>query len=234
MIFGGAGAIHGPLLSAEIGIGKIIVPRFSSVFCAFGGLVTDLLYDSISPARGEPLNAQVMQSAFEKMRTEAAEWLHKQTPNLAPEYEYTANLRYAGQSFDVPTHLSEDIVKTGNMATLAERFHTEHKRLFMHAHLNRDINAVAYQLRVRGKLPSPSSETTGILRSDAKPESSPGKIFFNGAWYAAPRYRQDTLPGDWSILGPAVIEQVTATTVVPPNFKVSLSKFGDLIMEREN
>jgi N-methylhydantoinase A len=104
----------------------------------------------------------------------------------------------------------------------------------MHAHLNRDINAVAYQLRVRGKLPSPSSETTGILRSDAKPESSPGKIFFNGAWYAAPRYRQDTLPGDWSILGPAVIEQVTATTVVPPNFKVSLSKFGDLIMEREN
>lgn len=232
MIFGGAGAIHGPLLSAEIGIGRVIVPRLSSGFCAFGGLVTDLLYDSISPARGEPLNPATMKGAYERMRKDATEWLHKQAPSIAPEYEYTANLRYAGQSFDVPTPLSEGIVQEGDMAGLAQRFHTEHKRLYMHAHPERDINAVALQLRVRGKLPRPGAEASGALRAGAKPESAPGKLFINGQWHEARRYRQDSLPGDWSIVGPAVIEQVTATTVVPPGFTVSLSKFGDLIIQR--
>ena len=232
MIFGGAGAIHGPLLSAEIGIGRVIVPRFSSVFCAFGGLVTDLLYDAISPARGAPLNPGTMRDAFDKMRIEAAEWLRTQAPDITPEYEYSASLRYVGQSFDVPTALSAEIVETGDMKALARNFDTEHMRLFMHAHPGRDISAIAYHLRVRGKLPAPGTDTEGILRTGMEPQSTSGRLFANGEWHDVRRYRQDTLPGDWSAIGPAVIEQVTATTVVPPHFKVSLSKFGDLIMER--
>jgi N-methylhydantoinase A len=231
MIFGGAGAIHGPMLSAETGIGKIIVPKFSSVFCAFGGLVTDLLYDAISPARGKPLTPENLTAAYDGIKVEAAEWLRKQAPDLVPSFEYTANLRYAGQSFDVPTVLDAAIVENGDMEAVAERFHVEHERLYMHAHKGRDINAISYQLRVRGKLPAPGKDVA-ISSRRLQPESSPGRLFLNNAWHDVRRYRQETLPRDWTTEGPAIVEQVTATTVVPPGFSVRMSSFGDLIMER--
>ena len=51
LLYGGAGAVHGPLLAEELGIGKVIVPRTPSVFCALGGVVSDLVHDVISILR---------------------------------------------------------------------------------------------------------------------------------------------------------------------------------------
>src|SRR5690606_12611482 len=47
LVYGGAGAIQGPLLADEIGINRILVPTTPSVFCALGGLVSELTHDSL-------------------------------------------------------------------------------------------------------------------------------------------------------------------------------------------
>jgi N-methylhydantoinase A len=232
MIFGGAGAIHGPLLAAEIGIGKVIVPRHSSVFCAFGGLVTDLLYDTVSSTRGERLDAALLRRNFGKMRTEAAAWLRKQAPAISPRYEYLANLRYAGQSFDVPTPIGADMIEDGDLDAIGRAFHAEHLRLFKHAHADRKIDAIGFQLRVRGELPRPGTESTASAPAGGDAAGTPRALYIAGSWHDARCYRQDGLPQGWSAVGPAVIEQTTATTIVPPGFRVTLNELGDLAMER--
>ncbi len=232
MIFGGAGAIHGPLLAAEIGIGKVIVPKHSSVFCAFGGLVTDLLYDTIYSARGEKLSTPLLQRAFSAMRVSAAAWLRQQAPTISPSFEYSANLRYAGQSFDVPTVITEQMVESGDLQAIGRSFYVEHLRLFKHAHENREIDAVGFQLRVRGSLPRLDTAPTVGASAGGAAIGVPRRIYIDGCWHDATCYRQASLPDQWSAAGPAVIEQTTATSIVPPNFTVSISPFGDLIMER--
>lgn len=37
LVYGGGGAIHGPLVASEIGINRILVPASPAVFCALGG-----------------------------------------------------------------------------------------------------------------------------------------------------------------------------------------------------
>ncbi|MCW2318661.1 N-methylhydantoinase A [Rhodoblastus acidophilus] len=234
MIFGGAGAIHGPLLASEIGIGRIIVPKTSSVFCAYGGLVTDLLYDAVVSTRGQKLSGAAMRDAFSGMRVSAAEWLGKQAPSILPEYEYSANVRYVGQSFDVATALDADTVETGDVETLARNFHREHQRLFLHAHPDGAIEAVSFQLRIRGVLPRPRPEDDGPEwpSADVPQDSLTRKLFINGQWHVARHYDQDSLGDDWGAAGPAVIEQATATTIAPPGFQVKTTRFGDLVMEK--
>ena len=70
MIYGGAGAIHGPLLADEMGIGHVVVPRLSSVFCAFGGLVSDLLHDGVRNVHGLALDGQALAGTFAALRRE--------------------------------------------------------------------------------------------------------------------------------------------------------------------
>ena len=52
VLFGGAGSLHGPLLAHELGIRRMLVPRTPSVFCAFGGLVSELVHDVVATAYG--------------------------------------------------------------------------------------------------------------------------------------------------------------------------------------
>src|SRR6185312_14669177 len=78
MIFGGAGAIHGPLLADEIGIGRVVVPRASSVFCAFGCRVSDLLYDLVRSVHGTALAPEEAVRLYRELETEGGRWLAKQ------------------------------------------------------------------------------------------------------------------------------------------------------------
>lgn len=231
MVFGGAGAIQGPLLASEIGIGRVIVPRVSSVFCAFGCLVSDLLYDLISNIRAEELTSELMIERFAELRKLGEDWLAKQAASVPAEFEYYAHVRYHGQSFDVDTPLDPSLVETGSVDGLTQRFHEEHDRLFKHAHPARAIEILALRLRVRGSLPRP---TATPLPPDSRklPRARQRRLRFDGRWHDALHVQQAELGVGWHVSGPAVIEQETATTIVPPDFTVTVGQFGDLVLEK--
>ena len=226
MIFGGAGAIHGPLLADEIGIGRVVIPRLSAVFCGFGGLVSDLLYDVVRNVHGVNLDDAALHGIFTDLRETGAAWLAKQAAGAAPVFEAYADVRYAGQSFDVSTRLAETI----DLAAIAGAFHAEHRRLFGHANPGATIEIIAVRLRVRGVLPRPAAvpAPTGV----GVPVARQRRLRCNGAWHDARLYAWGDLPIGWETQGPAIIEQETATVVVPPAFRVQVGIFGDLILQR--
>ena len=226
MIFGGAGAIHGPLLADEIGIGRVVIPRLSAVFCGFGGLVSDLLYDVVRNVHGVNLDDAALHGIFTDLRETGAAWLAKQAAGAAPVFEAYADVRYAGQSFDVSTRLAETI----DLAAIAGAFHAEHRRLFGHANPGATIEIIAVRLRVRGVLPRPAA--VPALTGVGVPVARQRRLRCNGAWHDARLYAWGDLPIGWETQGPAIIEQETATVVVPPAFRVQVGIFGDLILQR--
>jgi N-methylhydantoinase A len=230
MIFGGAGAIHGPLLAEEMGIGRVVIPRLASVFCGYGCLVSDLRYDLIRTVHGRGLGSGEIAVVYGELRAEAASWLAAQARDAAPIYDFGADVRYAGQSFDVGVVIDADAAARGDEGAIAAAFHAEHRRLYGHAHAANPVEVIALRLRVRGELPRPGA--VAVARAGVAPEPRRRVIRVAGRDVAVPVFDWSGLPIGWTASGPMIVMQETATVVVPETFRVAIGAFGDLILER--
>jgi N-methylhydantoinase A len=231
MIYGGAGGIHGPLLAEEIGIGRVIVPRLSSVFCAFGCLVSDLLYDLVRTVHGMALTPNLVRESCAALTEQGRDWLAAQPGDANLRFEYSAAVRYAGQSFDVTTPIPLRAAGSGDVAAIAESFHSQHQRLYGHADPGAPIEVLSLRVRVRGELPRPAAIPMATHATNPPPHHT-RNVRFDSAWHPTPVLHWTDLPTDWHRAGPAIIEQETATVLIPPGFSARLSPFGDLILER--
>ncbi|HZS81274.1 MAG TPA: hydantoinase/oxoprolinase family protein [Stellaceae bacterium] len=235
MIFGGAGAIHGPLLADEIGIGRVVVPRASSVFCGFGCLVSDLLYDLVRTVHGMALEAGLIARIYDELRREGERWLAEQTGAefaIEPSLEYFADVRYRGQSFDVATRIDAAAAAAGDMKAIAAAFHAEHRRLYGHAEPHAAIEILTLRARIRGRLAQPAATPVAPGPARAIEPRRRRRARFDGAWHETAIYARGDLPIGWRGAGPAIVEEETATVVIPPAFSAEIGRFGDLILER--
>ena len=230
MIYGGAGGIHGPLLAEEIGIGRVVVPRLSSVFCGFGGLVSDLLYDVVRTVHGMALTPTLVRETYAALREQGRDWLASQLGFIEPRFEHAADVRYAGQSFDVNTPVDEPAAQDGDLAAIGESFHTQHRRLYGHADPDARIEVLSLRLRVRGELPRPAAVPLPARATTVQPARE-RRARFAGTWHNTPVFRWADLSVGWCTEGAAIVEQETATVVIPPGFTARLGHLGDLILE---
>ncbi|MBL8702731.1 MAG: hydantoinase/oxoprolinase family protein [Alphaproteobacteria bacterium] len=239
MIFGGAGGIHGPLLADEVGIRRIVVPRWPSVFCAYGCLVSDLVQDTVETVQGKPIDAPAIARRFDELRARAEAWLDKQVERSSltgVAHQAIADMRYTAQSFTVSTDVSRAVAARGPMADYATAFHAEHMRLFGH---NDPDGAVAFnelRLRLAAALPKPGAEP--VRGGGDGPAPAPlrhRRVRYDGRWHDRTAiYARDSLPVGWRAAGLAIIEQDNATILVPPGFTASVGPYGDLVMVKES
>jgi N-methylhydantoinase A len=234
LLYGGAGAVHGPLLAEEIGIRRLIVPRTPSVFCALGGLVSDLVHDVVAAVRGIEMTLEELQRRLTRMRDEAQCWLDSQiTAELltASTTEYFAEMRYRGQFFTIETPLPELTALT--LAAAAQAFECEHERVYNHRG-DAPVEFVALRARVTGHLLAP--EATPLAQATIGLE---GARMGSRAVTIAGRTHPAVPVYDRALLGPghhfdgiAIVEQADATVFVPQGFSAEVGVYGDLILTK--
>lgn len=233
MIFGGAGGLHGPLLAAELGLSRILVPRLPSVFCAMGCLVADLVHDAIRTVRGERMSGDALAAAFAALAQEGRDWLAAQGGGAA-EQRFLADMRYRAQAFTVPVDVTRCVAARAGADDYAEAFHAEHDRLFGHRD---EAAAVAIdELRVRtiGRQPKPHAEPgTAAAAGPAEPYRRRDIRIAGTVHAAAPVYLRAMLAPGSVIHGPAIIEQDVATVLVPLGYTACAGALGDLVLSRE-
>lgn len=235
LVYGGAGAIQGPLLAAEIGVNRILVPATPSVFCALGGLVSELSHDALETVHGLAINGMSIADKFSSLQGQMDKWLSRQAPRerlVSVSFERWAEMRYVGQSFQVDVRLPDAAVEEHNMAAMQGAFHDEHERIYSHADRSAPVEFVNLRMRVRGALPMPEPTEPKVHSARDAVKATRLMRFQGRATEEVCVYERALLGLNQAIQGPAVIEQPDATVVVPPDFVARIGAYGAILMSR--
>ncbi len=228
--FGGAGPMLAPFLARELGIGEVLVPPTPGVLSALGGLVADIKNDFIRTIYAGLTDGvqDRLREGYADLEARARHWLFvDQGYNGTSTLSHSADMRYAGQSFEVETPLDPQAVATGDLAALAEAFHRRHEQLFGHCDRHAAVQVINLRLVIGGPTPQP-------VMAEIAPAAGPppivrtGTAWIDGAAREIPFYRRADLLAGHRFSGPAVVAQDDCTTVVPPGCTAELDRLGNL------
>ena len=233
VVFGGAGPLHGADLARELGIPTVIVPPNPGVTSALGCLLVDVRHDlseMFSGLAGD-IDAERVEEAFAGLEAEARERLQAEgIPEDRMTLVRTIDMRYVGQWRSLPVEV-EGPVKSLDDAV--ERFHREHER--EHAYRRDDTPVEIYQLNLQAigetrKAELPSHERDG----SGSPESGGTRdVLFAGEREAveAPVLQREDLEAGARFTGPALVDQLDSTVLVPPGVECEVDEWLNIRMQ---
>jgi N-methylhydantoinase A/oxoprolinase/acetone carboxylase beta subunit len=226
--FGGAGGLHACDIASELGIHTVIVPEHAGALSALGMILADEVRDYAAGVLGTTTPAALVKR-FHQLERQA----RKQSPqaNLAPEVklEYSADLRYVGQSYElnVPWPRVAEASASGADALPTEAFHREHQRVYGYSDPQRAIEVVTIRVRARRATAQPQLLRKQAARSQRQ-QIPTRRIWINGDFRPVPVYARAQVPTR-ATAGPALIVDYGATTLIPPGWIFHVDSAGSLI-----
>lgn len=217
MPFGGGGPMLGAFLAQELGLAHVMAPRWPGVVSALGGLVADLRGDFIRTVFAE-LDEQTVgafRQVFQDLSREGRNWLISQGHVGAADLILSADMRYAGQSYEIEVMLEPDWLAEPDR--IAEAFHHTHRRIYDFADPGARIEIVNLRLSAVGAGPKPEFPTvpgTGQAVAPAREVQ-----VFHGGWCAVPLFERASLADGGTFDGPAIVAQEDTTFVIPAGTK---------------
>lgn len=235
--YGGGGGLFAATVSGELGLSPVIVPRAPANFSAWGIVASDYREDG-SHTMVRPLIAETVGEilgAVVNLRRRSIERLEEHGfDNASIQSSVRADIRFAGQEFTVTVPIDTQWIS--EPATLLDgvrrRFVELHHRLYGHGELDAPIELVTVRVRSIGEVARPAwpDWPTGPMVS---PASTRNTYFAdNDSALCTPVYNRDDLVRDQHILGPAIVEEWTTTTVVPPGWELTVDRLGNLVLSR--
>lgn len=228
LAFGGAGPMMACFLARELGMRETLVPPTPGVLSALGGLIADLKNDFIRTVY-LPLDesaVELMRREYATLRDRAVEWLRRDQKHAgAFQVAYSAEMRYAGQSFEIETPLDEDLA--GGVAAIAEAFHAEHEHIYGHADRAAALQVVSLRVVVTGVTAKPRLARHAPVAGVAQPQKTV-RARIDGDLRDVALHRRADLRAGQTFDGPAIVTQDDCTTIVPVGFTVRVDEFANL------
>lgn len=231
--FGGAGPLHAAEVAVECGLPRILIPREPGTVCARGMLLTDLSSDYVRSffADSTAENWQYVLTLFDAMAADGAGWLDKEhVPVDARRFKRVLDARYRGQNFEVKVDC--DGIGPDGLAELEERFHAAHTKEYGYDIRHRAIQFVSARLQAIGEVPkAPQAEVAGGASLEGAKAGS-RQVYFDAGhgWVETPIYRRSDLPAGIEFAGPAIINEMSATSLILPGQTVRVDRWGNLIV----
>jgi N-methylhydantoinase A len=237
MAFGGAGPLHAARLAKELDIKRILVPRNPGILCAMGLLLTDLRAD-FAATRLLPLEPGALgeiERAFAALNTQAEAWFaHEEIAADARRLLRTVDMRYAGQNYELAIPLPDGPITPKTLDVLAQGFADAHQRMYGFLADNEPVQLVTFRLEATGlvsKATLKAHPAAGEDASHAIRESRDVWLAESGDFVACPVYAREELKSGNRFSGPAIVEQMDATTVVLPGMNARVDPYLNLILE---
>lgn len=232
--YGGAGGLFAAATATELDIPTIVVPREPATFSAWGILGSEYRED-VSTTRVLRLDDEAMRSAVAELGSLAGEVVDRLTAlgfaGERVEVERRADLRFEGQEHTVTVDLDPGW-GSGDASALRAGFVARHRQLYGHGDPEAAVQLVT--VRCRGTVPGEERQWPGwVVTTDTTPRSR-RPVFYREGGGALPTaiYDRDSLAVDQPIVGPAIIEEWTSTTLVPPGWTALTGSSGDLMLTR--
>jgi N-methylhydantoinase A len=231
--FGGAGALHGADIARELSIPAVIVPPHPGITSAMGCLLVDVQHDLAtsylkSAAEADP---DAIEAAFKALEHEAAERLvHEGVASEDVVMQRTVDMMYQGQwrSLAVPA-----LSPITDLAPLVEAFHEHHEREYNFRRDDTPVGLFRLNLKAVGIVPKAELAKTAPSGVSAAPRSHRRVWFAETGGAETPVYWRPDLAAGATFNGPAIVEQVDSTTVVPPGFTAKIDGWLNIILRLE-
>jgi len=235
--FGGAGPLHAARLAKELEIGRILVPRNPGILCAMGLLLTDLRADFATTLLHTLSTAALadIADAFRVLIGRADAWFAEEgIEPAARRITRTVDMRYAGQNYELAIALPDGPIGPASLEALADGFAAAHQRMYGFVAEDDPVQVVTFRVEAAGVVPKASF----MAQPDAGPNASGSIVARREVWLpeaggfvACPVYDREHLRAGNRIAGPAIVEQMDATTVVLPGMIARVEPYLNLVLE---
>jgi N-methylhydantoinase A len=231
--YGGAGPMHAAFVAEELEMPRVIVPPAPGNFSAFGSLISDLRRDYVrtrlTPTRhGEFAEVDHMFAELEEeARAELA--VEGVSPDRISMIRFLG-MRYVGQSWELMVRVPDGL---DSMAALEAQFRQAHERRYGHAS-DGAAEIVNFRLAAIGAVPKPLPARWTVAGPLAAARREERSVHFGGVAETVPVYERARLPGREAVRGPALIEEMGATTVIPPGWAATMGPWGELKLARRS
>jgi N-methylhydantoinase A len=233
LAFGGAGPLHAARMAQELGMAGVVVPLYPGVYSAMGLLMADVTHDYVRSRVGAlaATGARELESVFGEMERQARTDLHEEDfPNDEIAIERALDLRYAGQGYEVTVSCG-DLSSGDAILRLRQAFDAQHKEMFGHTAPDEPVEIVSYRVRGVGRVPPVeirAYQPEGLPLAAALRETRACR--FDGQIFDTPVYQRERLDVGATFEGPAIVDQLDCTTVVPPGHRVRVDRFKNLLI----
>ncbi len=240
VVSGGTAPIHAVRMAQELRIPRVVVPLHAGVFSAVGLITADARYDAhrsyvVRLSQADPARLSAIFREIEREAVAEIEESGFASGEVVARYE--VDMRYLGQAHEVPVEVPGEMIDgmdEGAVALLGSLFHDKHLRLF--GHDSRDAEVELITLSVSAVGPRAAVEMPLIVAGTPDPGAArkgARAVYFDeaGGFADCSTYERSRLAAGNVVVGPAVIEQMDTTTVLPPGESATVGRHGDLIVE---
>jgi len=235
--FGGAGPLHANALGMLTGAWPVIIPPSPGVLCAYGDATTQVRDEASRTyvRRVDEISAKELAAELETLRIRAS--VSFEADGISEdeqEVSYQADIRYAGQAFQLSLAVTVDDVMQQGLSVLTHEFDRQHEQLFTFAH-GKDHEIVILRAIVKSRnkgLAEIAVGESGAPLDAAKIRDT--KFYYGDEWHDAIIFDREKL-GEGSVVpGPAIVQEMDATTLILPGHAATVDSVGNLLINPAN
>ncbi len=232
MPFGGAGPLHARDVARALGQKTIVVPLAPGIVCAQGLVVSGMKEDFVRSTRIQvnDTNIAAIRTQLDELIDEASRWFGREGIGERNQQstQIRLDMRYVGQNFELAVVI--DNPANVSPESLQEQFFREHERSYGYFNPDDPVEVVNARLTAMASLESDGDQGR-LRRSDPASPRGTREVWFDdsGASTAQQWLRDDLVPGQ-RIDGPAVVDQLDATTLIYPTDSGVVDDFGNLVI----
>ena len=231
--FGGAGPMHAAELANELGITQVIIPPIAGGFSALGLVASDLKRDYVKThfTALDEANTNDVAAAFTEMESAAHLMLEEaKIPKSDWRMERAADLRYGRQAYELTVPAPDGPVSQDTLDELAQLFHEKHRLTYGHDNPEEAVQLVNLRLTAIGRFKN--LELAHEPHHDGDPLQGRRDVWFpHGGRQPCEIYDYGKLASGFELSGPAILEAIDTTIVVPPNWFAKMNHSGHILME---
>ena len=233
--FGGAGPLHAAALARELGIAEVLCPPIPGAFSALGLVGSDLKRDYVRTVYTTTASADpaALEAVFAALEQRGDAMLDR--ARIAPEqrrFERSFDARYERQSYELAVPVPPRVLDRAALGEIAEAFHVRHRDTYGHDNRAEPVQLVSARVTAIGILPPLA------IRRKPAPAGSDALKGRRGVWFrdtgeaSARVYQRARMPAGVVCAGPAVIESVESTILVPSAWQAVMDDNGFVLLGR--
>ena len=235
VVLGGAGPVHGAALAEEMGMAEVLVPEAPGVLAAFGLLAAAIEHHHARTlqARTDAADLGAINACLGELDAAGRARMREEgVPAPAVRVAYAADMRYVGQAYELEVPIAAPVTAAGVSAIVAA-FHAVHERVYGYARAQQPVEFVNLRAVHTYPLPRPAVRPAARAPGTLDEARIGERRAYFGRFVPTAIYERDRLPRGARLAGPAIVEQIDTTTVIPPDVTALVDEVGNLRLRRD-